>query len=141
MLFSGFPLPCRCRGDTRDSLREAWDSTKRYRSSAEQLTRERVKLRSLRLLSEHEQALDHIREHPPRTPAVVLAATRNKRALFVKDFQRTIPIACISHLSKKRPDADSLANPRYFMARRRLRQQQRTCPAPAEEIPQTPLAL
>ena len=42
MLFGGFPLTSRCRGDTRDRLREAEDGPKRYRSSVNQLTSERA---------------------------------------------------------------------------------------------------
>src|SRR5712692_9687893 len=63
MLFSGVPLTCRCRGDTRDRLCEAGHRPKRYRSSPDQLTSERIKLRSLRLLAEHDEALNHRREH------------------------------------------------------------------------------
>ena len=60
MVFSGFPLMCRCRGETRDRLREAEDLPERYRSSTDQLTSERVKRRSLGLLAEDDESLDHI---------------------------------------------------------------------------------
>jgi hypothetical protein len=52
MLFSSFPLTCGCCGDTRDHLRQAGGRPKRYRSSAYQLTSERIKLCGLRLLAE-----------------------------------------------------------------------------------------
>src|SRR5271154_868461 len=65
MLFSGFPLMCPSRGEAGDSLRVA-----RYRpgydcSSVDQLAHHRVKLSGLRMLSEHEKALDNRPEHPP----------------------------------------------------------------------------
>src|SRR5579862_464777 len=84
MLFSGLPLKRRCRGHTRDRLREAAARPKHYGSSADQLTNKRVKLSSLRLLAEHDEALDHINKHPPRAHGVRLAAKRQPRALFVK---------------------------------------------------------
>ena len=47
MIFGGFPLTSRCRGDARDRMSEAEDRPKRHRSSADQLASERVKLPSL----------------------------------------------------------------------------------------------
>src|ERR1700730_12454750 len=121
MLFSSVPVTRRCRGDTRDRLREAGERPEGYRPGADQLTSERIKPRSLRLLAEHDQALNRKREHPPRTRGVRLPATRHKPALFIKDCQRAIAIACIGHLSEERPDADSLDNATYFKVARRLR--------------------
>ena len=61
MLFGGLPPTCRCRGDTRDRMCQAKDWEKCYRSGADQLTSERVKLSSLRLLAEDDEALNHRR--------------------------------------------------------------------------------
>src|SRR5271168_3830562 len=112
-------------------MREAGDSPMRYRSGVDQLASERVKLRCLRLLAEHDEAFNHIREHPPGTQGVRLATTRHKSAIFINDCQRAIAIACISHLSKERADADSLDSALCFRAARRLRQQQSACPVSA----------
>src|SRR6266849_4296377 len=65
MVFSGSPLTCRCCGETRDRLRAAGDRPKRFRSSVGQLASKRVKLRRLRLLAEHDESLNHQREHQP----------------------------------------------------------------------------
>src|SRR6202022_2325215 len=78
MLFSGFPLACRCRGDTHDRMCQAEDRPKHHRSNADQLANQRVKLSSLRMLAEHDEAFNHQREHQPRTCGVRLAATREK---------------------------------------------------------------
>jgi hypothetical protein len=65
MIFSGYPLACRSRGDTRDCLRETGDGPKRYSSSVDQFKSERVELPSLRWLAESNEALNHKREHEP----------------------------------------------------------------------------
>src|SRR5260370_29503139 len=108
MFFSGFPLTRRCRGDTRDRLREAEVRPKRYRCRVHQLTNERVKLSSLRLLAEDDEALNHQCEHQPRTSGVVLAATGQPYALFIKDCKCAIAIVCVSQLPEKCSDAESL---------------------------------
>jgi hypothetical protein len=92
MLFGGFPLTCRCRGDTRDRLREAEERPKQHRSSTDQLANKRVKLSSLRLL-EDDKSLNHRSEHPPRTCGVQLATKRQQRALFIKDSECASVIA------------------------------------------------
>src|SRR6266566_562683 len=107
MLCSGLPLTC-CRSDTCDGLRKAEDRPKRHRFSADQLANQGVELSSLRLVAEHEEALDHKREQTPRASGVGLAAMRKPRALFVKDCECTVTITGVSHLSKKRSDAESL---------------------------------
>src|SRR4029077_19232122 len=107
MIFSRFPPMSRCRGHTRDRMREAENRPKRYRPGADQLTNKRIKLPRLRLLTEHNEALDHEREHPPRTHGVLLAEPRQPRALFIKDCQCAAVIARISHLSEKRSHAES----------------------------------
>ena len=50
MILCGFPLTRRRRRDARDRLREAEDRPKRHRSNVDQVTGERVKQRSLRML-------------------------------------------------------------------------------------------
>src|SRR5712692_1971384 len=85
MVSGGFPLMRRCRRNTRDRMREAEDLPKRHRSSVDQLTSMRIKLRSLRMLAEDDEALNHEREHRPRTAGVRSAATWQPPALFVKD--------------------------------------------------------
>src|SRR6266849_3814922 len=85
MLFSGSPLTRRCRGETRDRMCQAEDRPKHHRSSADQLANQRVKLSSLRVLAEHDEALNRKREHQPRTCGVRLSVTREKRALFIED--------------------------------------------------------
>jgi hypothetical protein len=70
------------------------------------------------MVAEHDEALYHKREHQPRTRRVRLAATREKGALFIKDCQRAIAIACISQLSKNRSNAEPLHTaPRLCSAR------------------------
>src|SRR6267378_712030 len=118
MLFSSFPPTCRCRGDTRDRLRKAEDRTKHNRSSAEKLRNKRVKLCGLRLLAEHDEALNHESEHPPRTSGVLLAATSEPRALFIQDFECASAIAGVRHLSKKHSDAESIDRAPSFEAAR-----------------------
>src|SRR5712692_2181655 len=108
MLFSGFPMASGRGGDTRNRLRETEDRPERHRSSADQLTCKWVELASLGLLAEHSEALNYQREHPPRTPGVLLPATRKPRAVFIENRERAIAIACIRHLSKKRSNAESL---------------------------------
>src|SRR6202035_1096190 len=76
--FSGFPPMRRCRRDTRDGLCEAEGPPKRYRSGLDQFTSQRIKLRSLRLFAEHDEALNRRCQHQPRTHSVRLAATRQK---------------------------------------------------------------
>src|ERR1700733_10619439 len=99
MIFSVFPLTCRGGGDPGDRLREAEDWPKHYRSSADQLTNKRIKLSSFRFLTQDGEAFNHEREHPPRTHGVLMAATGEPRALFMKDRQRALAIATISHLA------------------------------------------
>jgi len=82
MILGSFPLMSRGRGDTCDRLREAEDLPKHYRSGIDQLTNKRIKLPRLRLLTEHNEALDHEREHPPRTNGVVPASNGEPGALF-----------------------------------------------------------
>src|SRR5258708_18258624 len=65
VVFGGVPSTCRCRGHTRDRLREAEDRPKRDLSSINQLTSKRIKLPSLRMLAQHNEALNDEREHPP----------------------------------------------------------------------------
>jgi len=128
---------CCCSGETRDRLREARDSRERYRSGVDQLTSERVKLRSLRAFAEHDEALNHESEHRPRTEAVRLAASRQKSALLVKDCERAVAITCVSHLSKKGSLAGSLYRVPWLGGTRGLGVQECVCPVSAEEIYQT----
>jgi hypothetical protein len=75
MIFSSFPQTCRCRGHTRDRMREAEDRPKHYRSSIYQLTSQRVQLPSSIILTEDDEALNREREHRPRTAGIRLAPT------------------------------------------------------------------
>ncbi|MGA8057654.1 MAG: hypothetical protein WB999_05390, partial [Candidatus Binataceae bacterium] len=59
VVFSGFPLTCCCRGYARNRMCKATDRQKRYRSGADQLVNQRVKLSRLRMLAEHDEALNH----------------------------------------------------------------------------------
>src|SRR6266404_1740528 len=120
MLFSGLPLTCCCRGETRDRMGQAEDRPKHHWSSADQLAKQRVKPSSLRMLAEHYQALNHQREHQPRTRGVRLAATWQKRVLFIEDSECAIAIACISQLPKERSNAESLHRTPWLSAARFL---------------------
>lgn len=102
MPFRGFPLTRRSRGGTGYRLRKPGGSPKRNRSGVDQLTSERVKLRSLRLLAEQDKTLNHKHEHKPRTECVRLADTRQERAFIIKQGECAFAIACIGHHSKKR---------------------------------------
>src|SRR5271154_7124325 len=108
MLFSGFPLARRCRGDTADRLRETRDRPERYCSGADQLTNKRIELPSLRSFVEHEKAFNPQRKHPPRASEVLLAANRQPRAVFIKNCECTSAITGISRLSEKRSLAKSV---------------------------------
>src|SRR5208283_5716032 len=101
------PLMRRCRGDTRDRLREAEDRPQHYRSNVDQLTSQRVKLRSLSVLTKDDKALNHRPKHPPRTSGVGLAAKRQPRALLMKERECAGAIACIRHQPKKCSGAES----------------------------------
>src|SRR5260221_10400277 len=101
MLFSGFPLTCASRGESRDSLCIAWDRPNHYCSSVDQLASERVKLSCFRLLSEHEKALDHQREHPPATSDIFAADDGQRCAMLFKQCQCAGAIAGVCHLPEK----------------------------------------
>src|SRR5215469_4379894 len=107
MVLSSFPLMCRRRGHTGDRTREAEDLPERHRASIEQLTRERIKFPSLRTLAEHNKALDHEGEHPPRTKSVRSAAAGQPRSLFTEHRQCASVIAHVSHLAKEGSDTNS----------------------------------
>ena len=134
MLFCGPPLTCCCRRDTRDRLRETEDRPERHRSSADQLTCKWVELASLGLLAEHNKALNYQREHPPRTPGVLLPATRKPRAVFIENRERAIAIACVSHLSKKCSGAESLDRAPSLDVVGDSGMQLSACPVSPEEI-------
>jgi hypothetical protein len=70
----------------------------------------------LRLLAEHDEALNHRREHQPRTSAVGLTTASEQRALFIQDCEGTATIASIGHLAKKRSGAKSLERALSFEA-------------------------
>src|ERR1700688_578381 len=108
MVFSGFPLTCRCRGDTRNRVRKVGDRQKRYRSSVDQIATQRVQLSSVLMLPEYDETLNHQREHKPRPSGVGLTANRQPRALFIKNCKCALAIAGVSQLSKKRSSAEPL---------------------------------
>src|SRR6202008_1624591 len=87
VVFGGFPTT-RCRGgDSRDRIGKAADRQKRDRSSADQLVYQWVELPSLRMIAEHDEALNDQREHQPRAPGVGLTTMRQPCALFIQDCQ------------------------------------------------------
>ena len=65
VIFSGFPLTSRRRGDTRDRVGEAVNWPEGYCSSLEQITNKWIKLCGLPSLAEHGETLNHQREHKP----------------------------------------------------------------------------
>src|ERR1700722_10259206 len=72
------------------------------------------------MLAEDDEALNHEREHRPRTAGVRSAAYWQPPALFLKDCERSGAIAGVSHLSKKRADTASQDRALYFQSKLRL---------------------
>jgi hypothetical protein len=114
VIFSGFPLTCRCRGHTRNRVRKPEDRPKHYRSGINQLTNQGIKLPSLRTLTQDDEALNYEREHPPRTHCVLFAATGQPSDLFMKDRQRSLAITAVGQLPKERPNTHSASGSLCF---------------------------
>src|SRR5208283_181583 len=134
MLFSGFPLTCRRRGETRDRMRQAEYWEKRHRSTADQLTSERIELSCLRSLAEDDEALNHGRQHRPRTSGVRLAAKRQPPAFFIEDCKCAGAVAAISHLPKKYCGTVSLDRAPRFGAASGFGMRYSSSPVSAKEI-------
>src|SRR5262249_38724130 len=141
VLLSGVPLASRRRRHPRHRLREAVDRPQRDRSRLDQLPRQRIQIPRLCLLAEDHEALDHEREHPPRTSDILLAATRQPQALFLQEGERTAVIAAVRHLAKQRAGTESLKRVLAFQPACRMGMLQGAPPVTAKEIDQTELYL
>src|SRR5260370_40791845 len=107
MVFCGLPLMSGRSGDTGNRLCQTGDRPKCYRAGINQLENQRIKLASLRFLAEDGETINHKREHPPGASEVLLAANRQRRAVFMKDCQCASAMAGVGNLAKKRSLAES----------------------------------